>query len=143
MAVQHEAEVHLETCRGRSLADRQACNIERRDFVRQCLLARAGDLHGQRRVAHALGRRSDRNPLVSGVKADPIQACAWRLIIITYASHLDAGPEDEMEERRDCALLSDAEHSSAQLRAAELAVLIAQHPTPHPPREAELGSTGR
>jgi hypothetical protein len=140
--VRREAESFTRACVSPVLEARQRCELDRAEFVLDYLRARAGEYLAQRNVAShfARGNRSDGTTAsAGGVIPDLVQACAWRLVIIE-AEHLQATPADEASERRDCNRLEGPDHEVAQLRAAELNVLIATSPVRNPPRRQGSGA---
>mgnify|MGYP006976758449 CR=1 FL=1 len=119
-----EAEGYLAPCL--DTQTREWCERYRREFLADYVKAKAGDYQGQRNVAWFL-HRGDSPP----IKRNPIQACAWRLVIVS-AGHAQVGPGDTGNVRIECGRLSEAERAAAQARATQLLREIATSPARMP-----------
>jgi hypothetical protein len=125
-AAQREAAAFTVPCTGPAGAERNHCEQLRSEFVREYVRARAGDYEAQRLVASRLAgvaevASSDRGAIV---RLDPVEACAWRTVIINN-DNLPVWTDDEIDERRACGPLSPSQQERASLRAAELYAEIA------------------
>jgi hypothetical protein len=86
---------------GKSAESSEAGGLEKK--------ALAGDYQSQRNLAYYLTTGEE------GVKADPVMACAWRIVILK-SNHSQADASDTGNKQFDC----DRKLTPAQLRQAEV-----------------------
>lgn len=108
-------------------ADPAACDADAKQFARMYTAALKRDYTSQRNVAYIFSYgRSE------AVQKDPVQGCAWRLVIIASGSpKVDGG--DRMNLDTECGRLSATELASAKARALAIGRTIAaggEKPTP-------------
>lgn len=142
--VRREAENHLRPCVATETEARRRCELNRQEFVRDYLRARAGELQGQRNVAYQLAGPAGEAAIrghQEGIVADPMQACAWRIVVMS-TGHAEANQNDEAKERLDCGRLSEAQRAAARIRASELHVQIATDPVRKPPGRGRSNGLG-
>lgn len=75
--------------------------------------ALAGDYQAQRNLAYYLTTGEE------GVKADPVMACGWRIVILK-SNHPQADTSDTSNKQFDCGKLTTAQLRQAESRAAAL-----------------------
>ncbi|WP_439596479.1 hypothetical protein [Falsiroseomonas sp.] len=129
-----EAERHTAPCMVRDPRKQRECEWYTEEFRRDYLRARAGIYLAQRNVAYRLsgpGNPADREHY-TGVIADLIQSCAWRLVILS-SPHIETGIGDNDNMRTTCGRLTAAGQSDAAVRARQIMRLIAVEPVRNPP----------
>lgn len=135
--VRQEAASYLRICISGDTEERQLCARARDEFVREYLLARAGEYQGQRNVAFLLGGSSrihpeGKRPLLGPVIENHIQSCAWRIVIMSVG-HPQVGDLDTSAMQTNCRQAGDAGLSAARARAQTLIQQIAADPVRDPP----------
>jgi hypothetical protein len=102
---------HLSLCTG---PDRDACNVNRRQFEIEYPRAYAGDYQARRNVAFCLHQGCN-----GAVRQNPTLACAWRMIILSSGSpRVNSG--DISNARLECGSLDAVEKSVADQQAEEI-----------------------
>lgn len=119
---EEEARGYLTLCANSDPTENRWCEMGQRNFISSYLQARSGVYQGQRNVAFMLGTRT------AGVSLNPIQACAWRMVIIS-AGHSQVDPSDTANLNFACGRLSETEAGAARRRAAVISRDIASAPT--------------
>lgn len=101
------------------------CQGEIAIFVREYVDAMAGGYQAQRNTAQMLvppGRAIPGDPRVL-IRSDPIQGCAWRLVIAA-SGHPNTRQTDATNLQMDCSALTPADLSLAQRRAERIMLEI-------------------
>lgn len=135
LRVYREAERFTRPCTVADREGQQWCLINTEEFLRDYLRARAGDYQAQRNIAHMLGatRGGMLRDHYAGVTANPIEACAWRLVIIT-SGHPQAHTGDVTNVRMTCERLTGPERQAVLIRAEQITTAITEDPVRNPPR---------
>lgn len=89
------------------------CEANRLTMLKEWPTAWTGDYQSQRNVAYLLSQPS------MGVPQNPIQGCAWRMVIIA-SGHADATSIDTTNYNLDCRKLSEIELETAKASAANI-----------------------
>lgn len=145
LAVYREAQSYTRPCAAPDAEAQRMCEFNQESFLRDYLRARAGDYQGQRNVAYALsdpGGPANREEN-AGVAPNLLQACAWRIVIMT-AGHAEVGLGDDANARTACGKLGASGVPAATARAQELHRLIATDPVRGaPPRSMPMTTERR
>lgn len=132
-----EATSYLRTCAATSDDNQRWCDLNRTSFIADYQKAKAGDYQGQRNVAFFLAG-SMRPVEINPVALNPLQACAWRHVILR-TGHARADASDVRSAELDCGKPGVLE-SAAQARALALLHEIKTAPArmpPPPPRSPQ------
>ncbi|EFH11599.1 hypothetical protein HMPREF0731_2158 [Pseudoroseomonas cervicalis ATCC 49957] len=120
-AIEEEDKAYLLLCADPSPAENRFCEYNQKNFLSAYMQARAGIYQGQRNVAYMLGTRTP------GVSLNPIQSCAWRMVIIS-AGHPQVDSSDTGNLNFACGRLNETEAGAARRRAAAISREIASAP---------------
>ncbi|MBW6402059.1 hypothetical protein KPL78_29705 [Roseomonas sp. HJA6] len=112
-ALRQQAERSLRSCDGLTGDDAQWCQMSRQAFVSAFQQAYRGNYQAQRNVGYMLRGST------SGIAADHVEACAWRLIIIAQGDP-QADASDTANLRFDCGRLDARGRATAEARAQAL-----------------------
>ena len=121
-----EAKLYTIPCKSEVIDSSQSCPYLRQEFLHSYVDAFGGHYTAQQNIAY------DFNPEIlitpeSGVRSNPIQSCAWRLVILRSGSpHITPG--DAARAGYACDSLTTLEREAATARATTIRDAIRRHP---------------